>query len=136
LAQAAHGSVTALHVAAGARAPRSWQRQVSAALAPISSADAIIREIVRLGDPYGVDVKGAVRSLDTAQEAIIRQLKSGNHNLLVMGVSLRPGAQLSFGQVPAALLEHAECSVLFVVSELPTSVPEPSETAAMPAPLN
>jgi K+:H+ antiporter len=130
LAQAARGLVTALHVAAGPRPPRSWQRQVGASLAPISSADAIIREIVRLGDPYGVDVKGAVRSRDTVQEAILRQLKSGDHNLLVMGVSPRPGAQLSFGQVPANLLEQAECSVLFVVSELPTSVPEPSEISA------
>jgi Kef-type K+ transport system membrane component KefB/nucleotide-binding universal stress UspA family protein len=133
LAQASRGSVTALHVAAGPRSPRSWQRQVGAALAPISGADAIIREIVRLGDRYGVDVKSAVRSRDTAQEAIARQLKSGNHNLLVMGVSPRPGAQLSFGQVPATLLEQAECSVLFVASELPTSMPEPSETPVAPA---
>ncbi len=133
LAQASRGSVTALHVAAGPRPPRSWQQHVGASVAPISSADAIIREIVRLGDPYGVDVKGAVRSRDTAQEAIVRQLKSGNHNLLVMGVSQRPGAQLSFGQVAAILLEQAECSVLFVVSELPTSVPGPSETSAAPA---
>jgi nucleotide-binding universal stress UspA family protein len=125
LAQASRGSVTALHVAEGPRAPRSWQQQVGASLAPISSADAIIREIVRLGDPYGVDVKGAVRSRDTTQEAIVRQLKSGNHNLLVMGVSPRPGAQLSFGPVPATLLGQAECSILFVVSELPNSVPEP-----------
>ena len=132
LAQASRGSVTALHVTEGPRAPSSWQRQFGSSLAPISSADAIIREIVRLGDPYGVDVKGAVRSRGTAQEAIVRQLKSGNHNLLVMGVSPRPGAQLSFGPVPATLLKEAECSVLFIVSELPTSVPEPSETPAAP----
>ena len=132
LAQASRGSVTALHVTEGPRPPRSWQQEVGASLAPIRSADAIIREIVRLGDPYGVDVKGAVRSRGTAQEAIVRQLKSGNHNLLVMGVSPRPGAQLSFGPVPATLLKQAECSVLFVVSELPTSVPEPSETPTAP----
>jgi hypothetical protein len=35
-------------VAGGQRRPRSWQRQVGAALAPATSADAIIREIVRL----------------------------------------------------------------------------------------
>ena len=134
LAQASRGSVTALHVAEGPRPPRSWQRQVGASLAPISSADAIIKEIVRLGDPYGVEVKGAVRSRDTAQDAIVRQLKSTNHNLLVMGVSPRPGAQLSFGPVPATLLKQAECSVLFIVSELPTSVPEPSATRAAPTP--
>jgi nucleotide-binding universal stress UspA family protein len=50
LAQASQGSVTALHVDSGQRRPRSWRRQVGVALAPRSSADAIIREIVRLGD--------------------------------------------------------------------------------------
>jgi hypothetical protein len=53
LAQASKGSVTALHVASGQRRARSWQRRLGAVLAPMSSAEAIIREIVRLGDHYG-----------------------------------------------------------------------------------
>ena len=53
LVQASQGSVTALHVASGQRRARSWQRHVSASLAPMSSAEALIREIVRLGDHYG-----------------------------------------------------------------------------------
>ena len=106
LAQASQGSVTALHVAGRQRNPRSWQRHFGAALAPATSADAIIREIVRLGDPYGVEVKGTVRSIRSPQEAILRQLEVGGHNLLVIGVSPRPGDQLFFGQVPAELLER------------------------------
>jgi len=125
LAQASQGSVTALHVASGERRARSWQRHVGAALAPASSADAVIREIVRLGDHYGVEVKGAVRSTRTPQEAILRQLEIGGHNLLVMGVSPRPGDELFFGEVPAELLARAECSVLFVASEPLSSEPEP-----------
>jgi hypothetical protein len=93
----------------------------------MSSAEAIIREIVQLGDHYGVEVKGAVRSVRTPQEAILRQLDVGGHNLLVMGVSPRPGDQLFFGQVPAELLDRAECSVLFVASEPPTLAPESRE---------
>ena len=130
LAQASQGSVTALHVASGERRARSWQRHVGAALAPASSADAVIREIVRLGDHYGVEVKGAVRSVSRPQEAILRQLEVGGNNLLVMGVSPRPGDQLFFGEVPADLLEQAECSVLFVASEPPISEPEPRNTPA------
>jgi Kef-type K+ transport system membrane component KefB/nucleotide-binding universal stress UspA family protein len=130
LAQALQGSVTALHVASGERRARSWQRHVGAALAPASSADAVIREIVRLGDHYGVEVKGAVRSIRTPQEAILRQLEVGGHNLLVMGVSPRPGEELFFGEVPAELLERAECSVLFVASEPLTSAPEPHKPSA------
>jgi Kef-type K+ transport system membrane component KefB/nucleotide-binding universal stress UspA family protein len=130
LAQASQGLVTALHVASGQRRARSWQRHIGSALAPASSAEAIIREIVRLGDHYGIEVKGAVRSVRTPQEAILRQLDVGGHNLLVMGVSPRPGDQLFFGEVPAELLERAKCSVLFVASEPPTTEPEPREASA------
>jgi hypothetical protein len=35
----------------------------------------------------------------------------------VVGVSARPGDQLTFGQVAAELLDRAECSVLFVADE-------------------
>jgi Kef-type K+ transport system membrane component KefB/nucleotide-binding universal stress UspA family protein len=131
LAQASQGSVTALHVASGQRRARSWQRHIGAALAPATSADAVIREIVRLGDHYGIEVKGTVRSVRTPQEAILRQLEVGGHNLLVMGVSPRPGDQLFFGEVPAQLLQRAECSVLFVASEPPAPEPESRKTAAV-----
>jgi hypothetical protein len=47
-AKASQEALTALHVAGGQRRPRSWQRQVGATLAPATSAEAIIREIVRL----------------------------------------------------------------------------------------
>ena len=122
--------MTALHVANGQRRSRSWQGHIGAALAPATSAETIIREIVRLGDHYGVEVKGAARTLQTPQEAILRQLGIGGHNLLVMGVSPRPGDQLFFGEVPAELLERAECSVLFVASEPPASRPEPPNASA------
>jgi Kef-type K+ transport system membrane component KefB/nucleotide-binding universal stress UspA family protein len=136
LAQAARGSVTALHFIAQSQRPaptRSWQHELGAAIAPTRSADAIIREIVRLGDPYGVAVKPAMRGAGTSQDAILQQIKSGGHNLVVMGVSLRPGEQLDLGQTAAALLDKAGCSLMFVVSEQPTSVadtPAPSERAA------
>jgi Kef-type K+ transport system membrane component KefB/nucleotide-binding universal stress UspA family protein len=130
LAQASQGSVMALHVASGLRRARSWQRHIGAALAPASSADAVIREIVRLGDHYGVEVRGAVRSVPAPQEAILRQIEVGGHNLLVMGVSPRPGDQLFFGEVPAELLERAECSVLFVADEPPISELETRKASA------
>ncbi|MBV8737022.1 MAG: cation:proton antiporter [Alphaproteobacteria bacterium] len=116
LAQASRGSLSALHVTGGENSQRSWQRQVGAALAPTTSADAIIREIVRLGDPYGVDIKAKIRR-GSPSEAILRELAVGNHNLLVMGVSPRPGDQLFFGEIPAALLEQAQCSIVFVAGE-------------------
>jgi K+:H+ antiporter len=133
LAQASRGSLTALHFTPPSMRPvqpRSWRREVGAAIAPMSSADAIIREIVRLGDPYGVAVRGAVRSAGASHDAILRQLKSGRHNLLIIGVNARPGDQLDFGQTAAALLDKAECSVMFVVSEPPPPLLEEKPAAA------
>ncbi|HJU17931.1 MAG TPA: cation:proton antiporter [Stellaceae bacterium] len=133
LARASHASLTALHFASRVgqpSAPRPWQRQIGSVVAPMNSADAVIREIVRLGDPYGVAVNGAVHSAGASHDAILRQIKDGHHNLVIMGVSPRPGDQLSFGQTAAALLEKAECSLMFVVSEQSAAVPGDTEDAS------
>lgn len=127
LAQASRGSVTALHFVSRSQGPsaaRSWQREIGTAIAPMGSADAAIREIVRLGDPYGVAVTPAVQSAGTSVDAILRQIRSGGHNLVVLGVNTRPGKQLGLGQTAAALLDRAECSLMFVISEQPTAVGE------------
>ena len=118
LAQGSKGSVTALHVAgASSRERARWGVRLGAALAPDSSADATIQEVIELGKAYGVDVKGTIRSRRTAENAIIREIRGGGYDLLVMGVSPRPGEQLFFGEVPADLLERSPCSLVFVASE-------------------
>ncbi|MGH8323493.1 MAG: universal stress protein, partial [Steroidobacteraceae bacterium] len=127
LARGSRSSVTALHVAGpSSREKPRWGVRFGAALAPESSADAAIQDIVELGKAYGVEVKGTVRSRRTAEDAIIRELRDGGYDLLVMGVSPRPGAQLFFGEVPSDLLERARCSLLFVSSE----PADPSYTSA------
>jgi Kef-type K+ transport system membrane component KefB/nucleotide-binding universal stress UspA family protein len=118
LAQGSRGSVTALHIAgASSRERPRWGVRLGAALAPDSSADATIQDIVKLGKAYGVDVKGTIRSRRAAENAIIREIRDGGYDLLVMGVSPRPGDQLFFGEVPADLLERSPCSLLFIASE-------------------
>jgi hypothetical protein len=44
------------------------------------------------------------------------ELARRKHNLVVMGVSRRPGEKLFFGDTAAALLEKSERSLLFVAS--------------------
>jgi Kef-type K+ transport system membrane component KefB/nucleotide-binding universal stress UspA family protein len=118
LAHGSRGSVTALHVAgASSRERPRWGVRLGAALAPDSSADAAIQDVVELGKAYGVEVKGTIRSRRTAENAIIREIRDGRYDLLVMGVSPRPGEQLFFGEVPADLLERSPCSLVFVASE-------------------
>ncbi len=122
LAQGSRGRVTALHVAgSSSRERRRWGMRFGIALAPDSGADATIRDIVELGKAYGVEVTGTIRSRRTAENAIMREVRDGEYDLLVMGVSPRPGDQLYFGEVPADLLERAPCSLLFVASEPPAS---------------
>ena len=116
LTRASQGSLTALHVTTGEQSRRSWRHRAEAAIASANGAEAIIRAIVRLGDPYGVEIKGKISS-GTPSEAILRELATGNYNLLIMGVSPRPGNQLFFGAIPATLLDQAPCSVLFLANE-------------------
>ncbi|HEY6926916.1 MAG TPA: cation:proton antiporter, partial [Steroidobacteraceae bacterium] len=117
LAQGSRGSVTALHVAGSYPRDRRWGLRFGTALAPDPGADATLRDIVELGRAYGVEVKGTLRSRRTAENAILREARAGNYDLVVMGVSPRPGQQLFFGEVPADLLARAPCSLLFVASE-------------------
>jgi Kef-type K+ transport system membrane component KefB/nucleotide-binding universal stress UspA family protein len=115
LAQATHGTVTALYAASGAR-PRPrvpWRRRIGAALAPEDPADAAIREVRELGSHYGVHVRGKVRKRAT-ESAVLAELHGGQYDLVVMGVTPRAGEHLSFGESAAAVLERADCSLIFV----------------------
>jgi Kef-type K+ transport system membrane component KefB/nucleotide-binding universal stress UspA family protein len=118
LAQGSGGTVTALHVAGPASMERPrWGARFGQAFASDSSADAAIQDVVELGKAYGVRVSGIIRSRRTAENAIMREIQAARYDLLVTGVSPRPGDQLFFGEVPADLLERAPCSLLFVASE-------------------
>ena len=44
----------------------------------------------------------------------IRQARRGKHDLIVLGVSRRPGKVLSFGELATALLESSDRSLMFV----------------------
>jgi Kef-type K+ transport system membrane component KefB/nucleotide-binding universal stress UspA family protein len=117
LAQASHGTVTALYVANPPRLPLPWRARVDRAIAPRLTAEAAVREIVGLGKRYGVAVSGRIRTVGARQNAILREVQSGRHDLLVMGVSPRSGDLLFFGELPAEILDRAECSLLFVSAD-------------------
>jgi hypothetical protein len=65
-------------------------------------------------DP-GRELRDAMRQKEIAPTVQNkRQLKTGEHNLIAMGVSQRPGTTLFFGGAAAAVLERSEVSILFV----------------------
>ena len=78
--------------------------------------DALLKDIVTLGESYGVDAKTAVRADPAPDKAILAEVKEAKHDLIIMGAGRRPGDKLFFGDTAAALLEKSERSLLFVAS--------------------
>jgi Kef-type K+ transport system membrane component KefB/nucleotide-binding universal stress UspA family protein len=111
LAQATHRPLTVFYVAQSTRA-----KTLAILGVRRREQEAVLKDIVKIADQYGVRVRTAVRSHASPAKAILEQARRGKHNLIVMGVSRRPGKTLSFGEVAARVLENTERSVLFVAS--------------------
>ena len=77
---------------------------------------AIMKDMVGMADHYDVTAKTAVRSDLAPRDAILEQASKGAHDLIVMGVSRRPGDKLFFGDTAAAVLEKAPASIVFIAS--------------------
>jgi nucleotide-binding universal stress UspA family protein len=106
MARANRAPVTALYVTPPTQGgPRRTAR-----------VDALLRDIVALGESYGVDVKTAVRSEKLPDQAILKEMAKRRHNLIAMGVERRPGEKLFFGDTATAILEKSDRSIVFVVS--------------------
>ncbi len=111
LARATNAPAMALHIAGSVAKParRRFGRSRR-------GEDEILRHIVGLADGYGVPLRTTTRVDLAAEDAILRQARLGGHNLIVMGVTRRPGESLFFGTVATAILESSERSILFVAS--------------------
>jgi Kef-type K+ transport system membrane component KefB/nucleotide-binding universal stress UspA family protein len=113
IARAKKTPVTALYVAARTNGGSKKPRRL---IKTRQHEDAILKDIVELGDTYGVKVSTAVLGDIAPEEAILKEAKKEGHNLIVMGVSRRPGEKLFFGNTASAVLENAKASLLFVAS--------------------
>jgi Kef-type K+ transport system membrane component KefB/nucleotide-binding universal stress UspA family protein len=117
LAHASRGSVTALY-ADGSREPvLRWPKHLGSAIAPRSTANASINEIVELGQHYGVEVRGRIRKTPSAARALLHEVSRLEPDLLVMAVAPRAGNQLFFGELAAQMLADVHCSLLFLCPE-------------------
>jgi nucleotide-binding universal stress UspA family protein len=112
LAQACRASVTALYVTN--KTARPAQRPRRARLR--AEVSAIAAELDRMARRYDVTLKTEVRRDAMPDEAILAQAQSANYDLLVMGVSRRPGEKLFLGETAAAVLQHAPSAVLFLAT--------------------
>ena len=117
IAKAAGGQVTALHVA---RPPddndlrrHSPERRLRTGRALV----ALVGEVETLGRREGVPVTARVITRRGQDDAILRQVERGGHNLVVLGVKARPsGERLFFGHSTTALIEQIPCALLVVKS--------------------
>lgn len=77
--------------------------------------EAVLKDIVELGDRYGVSVPTAMRMQGAAGEAIRREAARGVA-LVVMGVTQRPGDELFFGETAATVLAKCRCPILLLTT--------------------
>ncbi len=108
----AGGEVTALYVAP----PSEKINVLSRPNELLASSQSLLADVQALGKREGVIVKPLVKASKFPEAAILRQIRRGRHNLLVVGVKVRPGDKVFFGRRIAVLLEKATCSVLVVNS--------------------
>jgi len=114
VARATDAQVTALFVTranGGGGKPKNAARKRAAR----RNERAILKDIGALADRYGVDMRSTTRADLAPGEAIIREAKRG-YDLVVLGVSRRPGDTLFFGDTAATVLERSATSNLFVAS--------------------
>lgn len=77
---------------------------------------AVLDDIKELGAREGVSVKTVAEVRRTAEPAILKQVRKGKHDLLVLGANVRPGEGLFFGHSIIVLLHKSNCSLLIVSS--------------------
>src|SRR5262249_39251417 len=113
LARAFDAPISALYVSNFKRGARGRRRGGARAR---RQEQAILKDVVELADRYGQVVKTAVRSDVPPDEAILKEVARNHHNLIVMGVSQRPGDTLFFGETAAGILENSSVSIVFISS--------------------
>jgi nucleotide-binding universal stress UspA family protein len=112
IARAYERPITALYVATGGASNGRKRLGFRAR----RQEQAIMRDIVEMADRHDVVARTAVHADATPHDAILAELKKRGHDLIVMGVSRRPGDKLFFGDTAAAVLEKSPASIVFVAS--------------------
>jgi nucleotide-binding universal stress UspA family protein len=76
---------------------------------------AVLKDIGALGDRYEVNVRSTTRVNVAPDQAILKEAQRG-YDLIVLGVSRRPGETLFFGNTATSVLDRSATSNLFIAS--------------------
>ena len=115
LAQACHGSVTALYVSK-LPSTKVWRRNLSLTRALRGGEEAILREIADIAQQYATPLRPLLRAGRQPAEAIVEEINRGAYSLVVLGVTQRPGERLSLGATARVVLARSPQSVLLHAS--------------------
>jgi Kef-type K+ transport system membrane component KefB/nucleotide-binding universal stress UspA family protein len=115
LARSTGSRVSALYVATG-RSNGAGRGRIRRGVDTRRNEEAVLKDIAELADRYDARVRTALRVDAAVEEAILREAKRGSYDLVVLGVTRRPGDTLFFGNMAAALLERCDTAILFVAS--------------------
>jgi Kef-type K+ transport system membrane component KefB/nucleotide-binding universal stress UspA family protein len=114
LARASDAHVTALFVTrttpSGDRRKAGLRKQAAR-----RNEQAVLKDIAAVAERYGVTVRNTTITNASPDEAILREAKRG-YDLIVLGVSRRPGDTLYFGNTASSILDNSTTSNLFVAS--------------------
>ena len=75
----------------------------------------VLKDIAGLAERYDVPLRNTTRADMAPDEAILHEAGRG-YDLVILGVSRRPGDMLFFGNTAAVVLERSPTSILFVAS--------------------
>ncbi len=114
LARSDDAEVTALYVTRGKSNDRR-RKTAPRRRATRRSELAVLKDIGALADRYEIDMRSMTKTHMAPDEAILSESKRG-YDLIVLGVSRRPGDRLFFGNTAAAVLDRAETAKLFVAT--------------------
>jgi nucleotide-binding universal stress UspA family protein len=112
LARASDAHVTALYVTRASASPATSPPR---RLVMRRNELGVLKDIAALAERYDVPLRNTTRADMAPDQAILREAGRG-YDLVVLGVSRRPGDVLFFGNTAAAVLERSPTSILFVAS--------------------
>jgi nucleotide-binding universal stress UspA family protein len=75
-----------------------------------------MRDVVEMAGRYKAKIETLIRPNATPEEAILTEAKKSNHDIVVMGVTRRPGDKLFFGDIAATVFAKAPCSLILLSS--------------------
>jgi Kef-type K+ transport system membrane component KefB/nucleotide-binding universal stress UspA family protein len=107
IARASSTQITAIYVSATPRRGLNDRTR--------RSEEAVLKDISKLGERYDVRPRTQIERDDLAEAPILKEAMK-RHDLIVMGVSRRPGENLFFGNTAAALMARWKGAILFVAS--------------------